>query len=74
MDGSSAIYKYIKCNHDAKIYLGLKLVHGLVANLLEHLNRRGGAKSWQIVDELELGGEEQRIRKLAGSGQGWSNL
>jgi hypothetical protein len=40
MDGSSAIYKYIKRNHDAKISPGLQLVQGLVANLLEHLNRR----------------------------------
>jgi hypothetical protein len=30
----------------------------IVANLSQHLNRWGGAKSWQIVDKLELGGEE----------------
>jgi hypothetical protein len=40
-----SFYKYIKRNHNAKISLGLKLVHSLVANLLEHLNRWGGAKS-----------------------------
>jgi hypothetical protein len=73
MDDSSTIYKYIKRNRDAKISPDLKLLKGLVANLLEHLNRRGGAKSWQIVDELELDGEEQRRRKRAGSGQWRSN-
>ena len=35
-----------------------------VANLLEPLDRLGGAKSWQIVgkngDELELGDEHRR--------------
>jgi hypothetical protein len=45
MDGSSAIYKYIKRNRDAKISPGQKLLKSLVANLLEHLNRWGGTKS-----------------------------
>jgi hypothetical protein len=59
MDGSSASYKYIKRNHDAKISSLLKITQEvIVANLSEHLNRWGGTKSWQIVDKLELGGEE----------------
>jgi hypothetical protein len=45
MDGSSAIYNYIKRNRNAKICPGLKLLKGLVANLLEHFNTWGGAKS-----------------------------